>query len=178
VHVILAFLGTVVTILVLLRQLAEAGIDLAGLNPFLWQRRRRWMQRSQGDPLYQLDNPMDVTALMMVAIAKSDGDMTSEEKHKILELFRGEFNLTKRDASDMMVASVFLLRDGKALRSNVRGVLAPSLEKFSREQAESAINLAEQVARIDSRPSEIKDELVQSIKTCLEPKTADKTKWN
>jgi uncharacterized tellurite resistance protein B-like protein len=175
-HVILAFLGTVVTILVLLRQLAEAGIDLAGLNPFLWQRRRRWMQRSQGDPIYQLDDPMDATALLMVAIAKSDGDMTSEEKQRILEMFRDEFKLTKRDASDLMVASVYLLRDGSALRENVRAVVAPSLEKFTREQAESAIGMFSQVARIGGA-REIKDELVQTIKTCLDPKTADKKKW-
>ena len=37
--VILGFLGSIATILVLLRQLAEAGIDLGGLNPFLWKRR-------------------------------------------------------------------------------------------------------------------------------------------
>jgi len=177
-HVILAFLGTVVTILVLLRQLAEAGIDLAGLNPFLWQRRRQWMQRSRGDPIYQLDSPMDVTALMMVAIAKADGDMTSEEKRGILDMFRGEFNLTKRDASDLMVASVYLLRDGSALRSNVNGVFAASLDKFTKEQAESALNMISRVARIDGAPNEIKQELLEAVGHCLQVKTVDKQKWS
>jgi len=41
-HIIIAFLGTIVTILVLLDRLAQAGISLGGLNPFLWRRRRKW----------------------------------------------------------------------------------------------------------------------------------------
>ena len=36
-HIILGVLGAVITILILLNRLAEAGIDLGGLNPFLWR---------------------------------------------------------------------------------------------------------------------------------------------
>jgi len=42
---ILAVLGVIVTILILLNRLANAGMDLGGLNPFLWQRRRNWRKR-------------------------------------------------------------------------------------------------------------------------------------
>ena len=173
-HIIIGFLGSVVTILFLLRQLAELGFDLGGLNPFLWHRRRQWMQRSQGNPIYQMDNPMDVTALMMVAVAKSDGDMTSEEKHKILEMFRDEFELTKRDASDLMVASVYLLRDGSELRTNVGKVMARCIDKFTREQALSASTMISSVAGISGTPNEIKNELVRTILSCLEPVTSEK----
>jgi len=178
-HIIIGFLGSIVTILFLLRQLAELGFDLGGLNPFLWHRRRQWMQRNQGNPIYQIDNPMDVTALMMVAVAKSDGDMTSEEKHKILAMFRKEFELSKRDASDLMVASVYLLRDGSELRTNARKVMARCIDKFTKTQALSASTMIANVARLDGRPNEIKDELVRTIISCLEPTMADKqSKWD
>ena len=42
---LLGFLGLLVTVLILLSRLADAGIDLGGLNPFLWRRRRAWRQK-------------------------------------------------------------------------------------------------------------------------------------
>jgi hypothetical protein len=38
-HVILGLLGAVITILILLKRLSDAGFDPASLNPFLWYRR-------------------------------------------------------------------------------------------------------------------------------------------
>lgn len=43
--VLLGVLAAVVTILVLLKQLADHGISLGGLNPFLWRRRRNWSRQ-------------------------------------------------------------------------------------------------------------------------------------
>lgn len=40
-HIVLGLLGTLVTILWLLYRLAEMGIDLGGLNPWAWRRRRQ-----------------------------------------------------------------------------------------------------------------------------------------
>jgi uncharacterized tellurite resistance protein B-like protein len=176
-HIVLGVLGTIVTILILLNRLAEAGIDLGGLNPFLWHRRRMWRRRLEGDPVYQMENPMDVTALLMVAVAKSDGDMSSEEKKKILEMFQNEFHLSRRDASDLMVASVFVLKDGSALRSNPSKVLQPSLPKFTQEQAASAVSLISQVGRIDPEPNEVRETLVNDICALLSPVTREKGKW-
>ena len=61
-HIVLGLLGAIVTILVLLSRLADAGISLGGLNPFLWHRRRKWQNKMSGDPIFQVDHPMDATA--------------------------------------------------------------------------------------------------------------------
>ncbi len=87
-HVVLGALGTLVTILWLLYRLAEMGIDLGGLNPFLWQRRRRWKQQHDANPGYKIDTPLEATALLMTAVAKADGDMSAEEKTELLTVFR------------------------------------------------------------------------------------------
>ncbi len=176
-HIVLGILGTIVTILVLLNRLADAGIDLRGLNPFLWQRRRRWRNQLEGDPIYRVTSPMDVTALLMVAVAKSDGDMSSEEKKKILEMFQNEFHLTRRDAADLMVASVYLLKDGSELRANLSKVMEPSLAKFTAEQIDSATSLISQVGKIDPQPNEIRESLVKDICNILAPATSEKGVW-
>lgn len=176
-HIVLGLLGSIVTILILLNRLADAGIDLGGLNPFLWHRRRQWRQKYEGDPIYKISNPMDTTALLMVAVAKSDGDMSSEEKKKILQLFQNEFHLSKRNASELMIASVYLLKDGSELRSNLQKILSPSVDNFSKEQAESALSLVNQVAKLERETNSLKQELVSNISSCLAPAIQDKQKW-
>ena len=96
-HIILGALGTIVTILILLNRLADAGIDLGGLNPYLWNRRRKWRNQYEGNPVFKIESPMDATAILMVAATKADGDMTKEEKNLLLHLFETEFKLSKKD---------------------------------------------------------------------------------
>ena len=132
-HIVLGLLGTVVTILVLLNRLAEAGIDLGGLNPFLWQRRRKWRKQYEGNPVFKIEDPLDATAILMVAVAKSDGDMTSEAKKLILELFEKVFGQSKKDAG------------GK-----IRQFLAPSRGNFTESKAGSAMELLEKVANLNT----------------------------
>ena len=89
-HVLLGILGAIVTILILLKRLADAGIDLAGLNPFLRQRRRQWRNKVEGNPIHAISSPMELTALLMTATAKIDGDMSSEEKKALLSFMERE----------------------------------------------------------------------------------------
>lgn len=145
-HIILGVLGTIVTILILLNRLAEAGIDLGGLNPFLWNRRRKWQKIYSGNPIYKIESPMDATGILMVAAVKADGDMTREDKKDILYLFENEFNLSKKDAAGLMTSSVHLLGDGAEVRDNVGKFLSLSLSNFTEEQACSAVSLISQVA--------------------------------
>jgi len=95
---ILAVLGAIVTILILLNRLANAGVDLGGLNPFLWHRRKKWKDKLEGNPIYQMDSSMDVVALYMLAVVKADGDITKDDKYLLLGLFKSEFNLSTKEA--------------------------------------------------------------------------------
>lgn len=177
-HIVLGVLGAIVTILILLKRLSDAGLDIGWLNPFLWHRRRKWRQQVTGDPIFMIDHPMDVTALLMTAVAKSDGDMTVGQKTAILDLFQREFHLSQKDAAAMLSSRVFLLKDGEALRGNVKKVLEPSLEKFSQEQADSAISLLERVARCEGDgPSAIQLELIEQVKALMAARFAPQGKW-
>ncbi len=176
-HVVLGILGALVTILILLHRLAEAGVDLGGLNPFLWQRRRRWRKKFEGNPIYQLDSPMEVTALLMAATAKIDGDMSAEQKRKILSLFVAEFHLSRRDAAGLLISSTYLLGDGEELRNNLEKVLTRSLEKFTDEQARSAVELIEKVAQTDGSVSELQREFIDRASAVLSKKYEPKGKW-
>jgi uncharacterized tellurite resistance protein B-like protein len=153
---ILAILGVIVTILILLNRLADAGIDLGGLNPFLWQRRRKWKAKLEGNPIYQIDSPMDAVALYMLAVVKADGDMTKEDKNNILELFMNDFKLSQKDAASLMVSSAHLLGNGEEARDNVAKVFEKSLPYFSESQMQSSRELIRKAAGdLDQRPEEV-----------------------
>ena len=146
-HIILGLLGSIVSILILLNRLADAGIDLGGLNPYLWKRRRRWKDLYEGDPVFKIENPMDATAILMVAAAKSDGGMTKEDKGLLLEMFENEFNLSKKDAAGLLISSDHLLGDGTTVRGDIHKFLAPSRPMFTESQLKSAIELIGRVVK-------------------------------
>lgn len=47
--------------------LADRGIDLGGLNPFPWKRRRAWRRKFVGNPNFTLQDPLEVASLPVVA---------------------------------------------------------------------------------------------------------------
>jgi uncharacterized tellurite resistance protein B-like protein len=175
--VILGLLGTIVTILWLLYRLAEMGIDLGGLNPFLWQRRRKWKKHYESNPIYKIDSPLEATALLITATAKADGDMSAEEKQMILGMFQNEFHLSQKDAVALLTASSHLLGKGDEVRDNLKAVLNPSLQNFSAEQAESAVQLLNRIASVDSAASELKQRIVSNAAALLTPVRTPKAKW-
>lgn len=147
-HFILGLLGAIVTIVVLLKRLADAGISLGGLNPFLWKRRRDWQKKYEGNPVFRVESPMEATAILMVAAAKADGDMTSESKQAILELFKSEFSLSEKDASGLLVSSTHLLGDGLEVREKIADFMKPSKSSFTQSQASSALGMVERAAQL------------------------------
>ncbi len=160
---ILAILGAIVTILILLNRLANAGIDLGGLNPFLWHRRKQWKDKLEGNPIYQMDSSMDVVALYMVAIVKADGDITKEDKDRLLTLFETEFHLSTKEASSLLVSSSHLLGNGDEVQNNVAKVFERSLPHFTEAQVNSSQALICKVAgNLDARP-DIAHKIIQDI---------------
>ena len=91
-HIIIGLLGSIVTILYLLTRLTSLGLDFSRLNPFHWRRRRAWAKKYQGDPIYTIEDPMQVAALLIVGAAKLDGDLTAEQKKMAMRQFESKFS--------------------------------------------------------------------------------------
>ncbi|MES9814139.1 MAG: hypothetical protein ABW161_15175 [Candidatus Thiodiazotropha sp.] len=85
-HIVLGALGAIITILILVNRLSDNGIDIGWLNPFAWKRRHEWSKKYHANPVFSIQSPMDVTALLMVALAKSEGDMSADQKNEIKKI--------------------------------------------------------------------------------------------
>lgn len=161
-HIVLGLLGALVTILILLDRL---GVDIGWLNPFAWRRRRSWRKQYQANPVYTLKKPMEVTALLAVAVAKSDGEMSAEQREGLRALLAEEFRVDDRKAAALINSSGFLLRDGEEVRENIEQVMAASRDAFSPEQVQAARSMLQRVATLDGEPSALQRELIARIES-------------
>ena len=173
-HIVIAALTSLATILYLLDRL---GIDLGGLNPWAWRRRRNWRTKFDANPVYSIASPMELAALLVVATAKADGDMSLEEKQAILHLFEREFHLSERDAAGLLTASTHLLGSGDEVRNHLADVVRPSRPKFSESQAESTIGMVEEIAMLGGEATSMQQELVDAITSEFTPFRDSESEW-
>ncbi|MEL7311817.1 MAG: TerB family tellurite resistance protein [Pseudomonadota bacterium] len=176
-HVIIAFLGSIVSLLWVLHRLAEMGIDFGGFNPMAWRRRRKWLKQHQANPIFGLDDPLDVTALLATAVAKAEGDMTGAEKQSLLDAFKSEFSMSDADAASLLNSSAHLLGRGDEIKNNLAGILKPSIDQFTPSQAQAAIGLLERIADADGSRSQGQSQLITDVQEIFAKKMKSVDKW-
>ena len=176
-HILLGLLGTIVTILVLFKRLSDAGIDIGWLNPFAWRRRRAWRNKYQGNPIFSLSDPLEVAALLATTTAKMDGDLSSEEKTILLELFQSEFNKSEKEASDLLMSSIYLFGDGIDVIAKPEKVLKMSLASFSPEKARSVMSLLTAISNIDEKNQTAKRGYVATIEATFDAHFKSGDQW-
>ena len=176
-HIILALLGTIVTILILLNRLNESGIDLGWLNPFSWARRRKFRNEHDLNPVFKLDSPMEAAAILMLASAKIDGDITREQKALLLTLFAHKFHQSEQDAKSLLNASTHLLGRGEEVFNSPEKVLQRSLDNFTTEQAQSVLDMLDEIINNDGTPSKQQVDFVAKVKQTF-PSMKDPQQWS
>lgn len=162
-HIILGVLGALVTILILLNRLSEAGIDVGWLNPFSWNRRRKYRKQHDLNLMFKLESPLDVAALYLVGAAKADGDMTASQKAALLTIFREEFHLSDNAAKQLLASSVHLIGNGQAFYATPELALQRVYDKLTAEQVESILSLVQQVVNVDGTPSSQQTHFIRRV---------------
>lgn len=131
-HIVLLVLGAMVTILILVNRLSENGINIGKLNPFAWKRRREWANKYHANPVYSLASPMEVIGVLMVALSKSEGAISSDQKREIINKFKEVFHLNEDQSSALLTSSIFILKDNINLVKNMNKLMEPSIESSFR----------------------------------------------
>ena len=160
-HIVIGFLTSLLTILYLLDRL---GIDLGGFNPFHWRRRRAWRRRHEGDPIYAVEDPLELAAIFVVGVAKIDGDITAKEKKSILAEFASNFSLSEREATQLLGSSAHLLGQPQLLGTQLSTVLSRLDDLFTPEQAESLVTMMTTVVSSNEQLSSEQANLIESIR--------------
>lgn len=161
-HVVLGLLGAILTILFLLDRL---GVDVGWLNPFYWKRRRAWTKKYEGDPIYSVEDPMHVAALLIVGAAKLDGDLSAGQKKATLRQFESVFSLDARAASELLGSAAHLLAPPQLIDTQLNGLAEKNKDRFSPEQAESMIQMMTEVASADGGLTAEQNRYIDSMRS-------------
>jgi len=160
-HILLGLLGSIVTILWLLHQL---GIDLGGMNPFGWRRRRAWRNKFEANPIFALEDPREIAAVLIAGVAKIDGDLSADEKRGLLAELEETLSMSPKAASELLSSTVFLLGDMHVVNAQLDELLARYREHLAADQIESLLEIAGRVAALDGGPTARQDELIAAIR--------------
>ncbi len=175
-HIILGLLGALVTVLYLLNRLADMGFSLGGLNPFYWRRRRAWRKKYEGDPIHAVDDPREVAALLVIGLAKMDGEVSASQKQAAVSEFTAAFSMPEREAAQLYGSSAHLLGHPQVLRQQLDGVLERRAELFNADQAESLLQMASAIVPADELSAEQR-EFIDAMRDRLAKPAANAGPW-
>lgn len=174
-HVVLGLLTSIVTILYLLDRM---GVNLGGLNPFYWRRRRAWAEKYQGDPIYSVEEPIHVAALLIVGVAKLDGEVSAEQKKVILNQFESKFSLDSKAASELLGSAAHLLGAPQIIDTQLSGIAEKNKDNFSGEQAESMLEIMLEVAASEGEASAKQRGFIARIRSLVVPSKENEGTWS
>lgn len=176
-HILIALLTAAAGLAWGLYRLQHSGVDLNSFNPFYWLRRRKWQRQLGTKPIHRLERPMDAAAVLVVGMAKLEGDLSREHKAEIIELFIREFQVSREVAVELFAASTHLLQDVANLTAEVHHILAPTRGQFKQEQVSSLLRMLRQAATAEGPASPAQLTLLDTVTPQLEIKLDPARKW-
>jgi len=141
------------------------GVNLGGLNPFDWRRRRAFAKKYGADPIFSVENPVDVAALLIIGISKLDGDLSAEQKRVAQEQFESNFSIDSRAATQLFGSAAHLLAAPQLIESQLESLAEQNKDLFTQDQAESMIEIMIEVASGDGELSERQETFINQMRS-------------
>ncbi len=176
-HIVIGVITAVAGLIWAFVALQRGGVDLNALNPFLWHRRAQWRKRYGGKPIYPLSQPMDAAALLLLGVAKCEGEVSAEQKKELRSIFQHEFHLDGSEADDLLLASAYLIREEIYLVDKLPKILERSARSFTTEQIESLLSLMRRVGNLEGPPNEEQEKLIAATAKYFSATTKSPGKW-
>jgi uncharacterized tellurite resistance protein B-like protein len=176
-HIVIAAITALAGLLWAVNSLLNSGFRLSSLNPFAAYRRWQWRRTCGTRPIYRLEQPMDVAAVLLLGIAKADGDITSDQKRELQSIFQSEFELSRDAAADLLLASSYLIRDEIYIVDHLDRILERSAPKFEPEHASSLLRLMRRVAALDGSINAEQQKLIDATERYFSARRQPAGKW-
>ncbi len=176
-HILIGLITAIAGLFWAINSLQRSGFNPASLNPFLWNRRRKWKNLYSQKPIYNLDKPLDVAALLLLGTLKCEGEISSEQKAVLTSIYKENFNLNSSEASDLLLASSHLIRDEIYLADNIDNILEKSHQQYSEDQINALLALMDKVSTIESTTNQEQDNLINAVKNYFNKSTHSNGQW-
>lgn len=163
-HIVLGLLTSIITILYLLDRI---GVDIGWLNPFAWRRRRAWSKKYEGDPIYSVEDPIHVAAILITGVAKLEGDLSAAQKQAVLDQFEQKFSMSEQASKELFTAAAHLLGAPQVLETQLNGLADRHKHTFSGDQAESLFEMLHAVASVEGEMTAAQRQFVEGLRPRL-----------
>lgn len=141
------------------RDLGDAATEVKGLV-----RRSRWKRRTKVDHIRAVRNPRLAAAVMMCAMAKSDGDLSQCEVAAILCQLRGPLGLADAEAKEILAEARWLTGDMKELSAMLRRASTPIQALCSDDERAELIQMLTAVAEADGPANDIQRDALDRLR--------------
>lgn len=162
-HIILALLSAIAGLIWALTALQRTGFRLDSLNPFAWYRRSQWLKVYREKPIYNLGEPIDVAALLLLGVVKCEGEISAEQKRELINIFEHDFHLSNAEASDLLLASSYLIRNEIYLADQLAKILAKTANRITEAQIQSILALLNRIGTFESPLNEEQKKLITGV---------------
>lgn len=176
-HIVIGVITALAGLIWALVALQRAGVSIGSLDPFAWYRRMQWQKKYADKPLYCLTDPIDVAAMLMLATAKCEGEVSAEQKQTLLKSFESEFSLSADEAADLLVACAHLLRNEVYVLDNLARVLERTKDRFTATQVASMVTLMQRIADHDGPANEEQRKLIDAVQRYFEDRAQPQSAW-
>lgn len=175
--ILLELLGLAVTLVIGLSALKRNGVDIGWLNPFTFFHRMRWKKKMMVPPLYALDHPIDVVAVLALAAVQTSGVVTSKQKEGVLSLLSQNLSMDVSEANNLWILSSHLLRHRALDPQEVPAVLEKSADKFSDYHQKTLLTVVKSAITLEPPANAAQTELVAAIEAFFEKRRAAPAAW-
>ena len=165
-HIVIGVLTAIAGLFFAINAMKQSGA-WDSLNPFLWKRRSQWKSRYHSNPLYNLTKPLEVAGLLILGAARSEGELSSEHKQAVLDLYQNDLHMDQEQASAMFVSSSHFLKDAFPLAEKVGKILEHSVQQFDNNQKQSVVDLMSRIAAFESAPNKQQQDLIGAVSRCF-----------
>jgi uncharacterized tellurite resistance protein B-like protein len=176
-HIIIGAITALAGLVWALNALQRSGFNLNALNPFLAWRRWQWSRNYGSRPIYKLDSPIDVAAVLVLGVAKADGEITSDDKREVLALFQSEFEISRDEASDLLLASSHLIRDEIYLVDHLDKILALGAARFEPDTVASLLAMMRRMAGMNGGMNGEQQKLIDATERYFAERSRSTGKW-
>jgi len=176
-HILIAAITAIGGLIWALYRLQNSGFDLNAFNPFYWARRREWEKKLGTKPIHRLENSMEAAALLVVAMARLEGEVTREHKQEVIQQFTEEFGISESAATEMFAVASHMLSDVFNIIEEVKNVLAPSVEQYETRHKETLLSMLEKVSTSEGKPNNEQQALLNAVKCELNKVPEEAKNW-
>jgi uncharacterized tellurite resistance protein B-like protein len=175
---IIALLGALAGLFWAMSSLQRSGLDFNSLNPFLMYRRWQWKKIYGVKPLYNLESTMEVAAVLLLGVAKADGEITSNQKSHLLGVFEEEFQISREQASDLLLAASHLIRNEIYLVDGLAHILERTASKFTPKLVSTLLKMMRESAAQDGPIGVEQTKLIEATERYFAARSKSSAAWN